>query len=418
MLIRKTFKYRILDPSKQIANKLDWVLWKLRTLYNDALTERRLAYSMRGVSVSYYDQAKALPEIKEIEPDYREIGSHVLQDTLLRLDKAFQGFFRRVKAGSEPGYPRYKARGNFDSFTYPDSAGWKRMRDAITANETAQHLVRFSQVHKRAQDLVEFVAEIDPGVARALGHVQVELLPRSREEIDTQYNILSLTHDPSAFDVSTRPDYHVPAGKDRLLILACSKGKPYRNSKSHRTVFRFLREHVGERLESCHKVTLSGLYGPVPLEFEDEQAVHTYEYVLSSRAKRQQELVTSRLAGYLEAHLHEYRRIVAYVTAGAYRSVVEAAFAQVRERYERTHGQDTTLGAPLILAPATTRGTGTKDLLSHASLEELLGDLYSEECLPAGPPVQLTLKFRECLSERHPYMCLQAAIGWRESNLT
>lgn len=104
-LIRKTFKYRLSDPSKAVAAKLDWVLWKLRTLYNDAMTERRLAYAMRGVSIIYYDQANQLPEIKEIEPDNREIGSHVLQDTLRRLDKAFAGFFRRVKQGRTPGFP-------------------------------------------------------------------------------------------------------------------------------------------------------------------------------------------------------------------------------------------------------------------------------------------------------------------------
>ncbi|PZR96618.1 MAG: transposase [Candidatus Chloroheliales bacterium] len=135
MLIRKTFKYRILDPSKQVSSKLDWVLWKLRTLYNDALTERRLAYSMRGVSISYYDQANQLPEIKEALPEYAEIGSHVLQDTLRRLDKAFQAFFRRVKRGEKAGFPRYQGRGRFDSFTYPDIAGWKLEGDVLTLSK-------------------------------------------------------------------------------------------------------------------------------------------------------------------------------------------------------------------------------------------------------------------------------------------
>ncbi len=140
--MRKTFKYR-LYPSKQVASRLDWVLWKLRTLYNDALTERREAYRMRGVSISYYDQANQLPAIKEILPEYAEIGSHVLQDTLRRLDKAFSAFFRRVKRGEKAGYPRYQGRGRFDSFTYPDIAGWKLEGSTLTLSKIGNIRVKF-----------------------------------------------------------------------------------------------------------------------------------------------------------------------------------------------------------------------------------------------------------------------------------
>ncbi len=131
MLIRKTFKYR-LRVSKTVVARLDWVLWRCRELYNAALTERREAYRMRGSGISYYDQANQLPEIKEALPEYAEIGSHVLQDTLRRLDKAFAAFFRRVKRGDKPGFPRYVGRGRFDSFTYPDVAGWKLEGDTLT----------------------------------------------------------------------------------------------------------------------------------------------------------------------------------------------------------------------------------------------------------------------------------------------
>lgn len=51
-----------------------------------------------------------------------------LQQTLRRLDLAFQAFFRRVKAGQTPGFPRFKASKRFSGFCYPDPAGWKLMR--------------------------------------------------------------------------------------------------------------------------------------------------------------------------------------------------------------------------------------------------------------------------------------------------
>lgn len=267
-----------------------------------------------------------------------------------------------------------------------------RVREAILAGETARHAVSFSQTHARAQKLVEFMAQIDSSIANALGHVRVELFPRTREEINLQHNV-SLTHDPSAFDVTERPDYKIPPGIDRLLILACTQTKPYRKSKSHSAIWRFLGAHAGDKLARCHKVTLSGLYGPVPMECEDEEAVRTYEYVLSSSAKRQQALIGARLISYLKAHMHMYERIVAFVTASAYRQVIETAFEEVQRDYAQAHGGKASLASRLILAPATTRGTGVKDLLSHASLQDLLRALHPDVAeqvdLATGPPVQL-----------------------------
>jgi len=56
-----------------------------------------------------------------VRPEYEEIYSQVLQDVLRRVDKAFKAFFRRVKKGQKPGYPRYKGEGSYHSFTYPQS---------------------------------------------------------------------------------------------------------------------------------------------------------------------------------------------------------------------------------------------------------------------------------------------------------
>jgi len=53
-------------------------------------------------------------------PEYAAIHSHVLQDVLARLDKAFQAFFRRIHDGQTPGYPRFHGRGRYNSFTYKE----------------------------------------------------------------------------------------------------------------------------------------------------------------------------------------------------------------------------------------------------------------------------------------------------------
>jgi putative transposase len=95
------------------------MLDRARELYNAALQERRDAYRMAGKSITYYDQASQLPEIKEIREEYQDIHSQVLQNVLRKVDKAFKAFFARCKRGETPGFPRYKGSNQFDSFTYP-----------------------------------------------------------------------------------------------------------------------------------------------------------------------------------------------------------------------------------------------------------------------------------------------------------
>lgn len=120
MAYLKAYKYR-LYPTKKQALRLQEVLDRCRELYNAALQERRDAYRMAHVSIRYQQQAGQLPAIKQIREEYAEIHSQVLQDTLKRVDKAFKAFFRRVKAGEKPGYPRFQAFGRYDSFTFPQS---------------------------------------------------------------------------------------------------------------------------------------------------------------------------------------------------------------------------------------------------------------------------------------------------------
>src|SRR5258707_14161456 len=116
--IRKTFKYR-LTPTPDQEQALETVLWRCRELYNAGIEERKAAWQKCGVSMNFAMQSAQLPGIKAVCPEYRDINAQVLQDVLDRLDKAFQAFFRRAKAGEWPGYPRFQGRDRYHSFTYP-----------------------------------------------------------------------------------------------------------------------------------------------------------------------------------------------------------------------------------------------------------------------------------------------------------
>jgi len=107
---------------------LQWTLDRVRELYNASLEERREAYRMSKVTITYNQQANQLPEMKEIRSEYKDIHSQVLQDTLRRVEKAMRAFFRRVKNGEKAGYPRFKSFNRFDSFTYPQ-AGFSLTHD-------------------------------------------------------------------------------------------------------------------------------------------------------------------------------------------------------------------------------------------------------------------------------------------------
>jgi putative transposase len=115
---RKAFKYR-LCPTPDQERALELVLWRCRTLYNVALEERQTAWERRRVSLTYYDQANELPDVKAACPEYAAVHSQVVQDVLRRLDKTYQAFFRRVQEGEQPGSPRFQGRRRYHSFTYP-----------------------------------------------------------------------------------------------------------------------------------------------------------------------------------------------------------------------------------------------------------------------------------------------------------
>jgi putative transposase len=118
----KTYRYR-LDPTREQEQALETVMWRCRTLYNVALEQRQTAWDRRHVSVSYYQQKAELPDLKAAFPEYAEVNAQVLQDVILRVERAYQAFFRRVAAGEMPGYPRFQGRNRYDSFTYPQYGG-------------------------------------------------------------------------------------------------------------------------------------------------------------------------------------------------------------------------------------------------------------------------------------------------------
>ena len=121
--MKKSFKYYI-KGNREIVQKASRTLELCRILYNLCLEQRKFAWDNYHKSISCYDQIKELPSLKKFFPEFKEVPSQTLQEVVERVDKAFQNFFRKVKRGEKPGYPRFKSFNRYHSFTLKQ-AGWE-----------------------------------------------------------------------------------------------------------------------------------------------------------------------------------------------------------------------------------------------------------------------------------------------------
>ena len=113
----KNYRYRIF-PTKKQTKALEGILEECRWLYH-FLAERKDSWENSGISTAYHDQATSLPLLKAKRPSLRDVHSQVLQNVAVRIDLAFKAFFRRCRAGETPGYPRFRGKFRYDSFTFP-----------------------------------------------------------------------------------------------------------------------------------------------------------------------------------------------------------------------------------------------------------------------------------------------------------
>lgn len=97
-----------------------------RLLYNAALEQRQAAWRRQHRTLSYAEQCRDLTALRQEEET--PLPAQAAQQTLKRVARAFDGFFRRVRQGQTPGYPRFKSRKRFKGWTYPTHGdSWRFM---------------------------------------------------------------------------------------------------------------------------------------------------------------------------------------------------------------------------------------------------------------------------------------------------
>jgi putative transposase len=181
--VRKTFKEK-LRPTPAQERALDEILWRCRDLYNAGLEQRITAWQRCHVSVSRFTQEAELKTIRAEMPDYAAIHSHVLQDVLARLDKTYQAFFRRVQRGEKAGFPRFKGRNRWHSFTYKEFGNGARLENGfLVLAKIGRIAVRWSRPVTGTPKTVTISKEPDGWyVAISCADVPAQLLPPTGQE--------------------------------------------------------------------------------------------------------------------------------------------------------------------------------------------------------------------------------------------
>jgi putative transposase len=264
----KTYKYK-LKPTPEQERTLDRMLMLCRHLYNAAIGERREAWRMRGVSVTYYQQKAELPGIKEAIPEYGGVHSQVLQDVALRVDRAFQAFFRRVKTGDggkTPGYPRFQGRNRFNSITYPQFDNGARLDNGfLVLSKIGRIAVRWSRPLEGTPKTVTISREADGWyVCISCADVPVARLPETGQETGIDLGIESfatladgtMMHNPRCYrkaerglKTAQRKVARRKQGSNRrrkavkLLAKAHQKVRRQRHDFQHKTALRLVSEY-------------------------------------------------------------------------------------------------------------------------------------------------------------------------------
>src|SRR5271157_2466533 len=112
----RSYELRLKPKAAQRA-AMQHILADSAETYNAALQERRDAWKLCQKAVTYYDQQAELTELRQ-DPQFAAIAVDIQREPLRRVDRAFKAFFRRVKAGQKPGYPRYRSLARYDSFLF------------------------------------------------------------------------------------------------------------------------------------------------------------------------------------------------------------------------------------------------------------------------------------------------------------
>ena len=226
----KAYRYKLRTNARFQAG-CEQSLNVCRELCNAALQERRDAWAVNRVSINFHQQCAQLPEIKRLRADVDSVYSQVLQNTLRRLSRTFDAFFRRLKSGETPGYPRFKSKDRFDSFCYPQ-AGFRLAGDKLHLSKIGSCRVRLSRPVAGTIKTCTIKREADGWyVIFAVEENQCRYLPKTGDQVGLDVGLENFAT-LSTGEVIENPRHLKKA--ERRLKTAQRKVSRRTNKRSHR----------------------------------------------------------------------------------------------------------------------------------------------------------------------------------------
>lgn len=271
----RVYRYR-LYPTRAQSVVLYETLERLRELYNAALQHRRDAYRRGGVSVSAYAQMRELGAVREARPEYLAIHTHLLQDAITRLDRAYRAFFRRVKAGQTAGFPRFKGRGRYRTFTFKDAVNHNGVRLLGTGRVKLAGIGNVKvKVHRPIEGRIKQASVSLDGdghwcIAFACDEVPVKLLPATGKNVGIDMGITTF----AALSDGTMVDNPRPYESAQRTLATAQRcvSRRKRGSKRRRKAVGLLAKQSARvqrvRLDFHHKTALDIIrtYGSIAVE--------------------------------------------------------------------------------------------------------------------------------------------------------
>lgn len=141
--MRRSYKYK-LRLNRSFLTACEEALESCRFVYNSALSQR-ISHYRQGRSISFPEQSRQLTDAREL-PEVGCVLRSFQLNALRQVEKAYQGFFRRVKTKqSRAGFPRFKSRDRFGSFSTWDGCQFRLDGDKLTISKLGSCRVRLSR---------------------------------------------------------------------------------------------------------------------------------------------------------------------------------------------------------------------------------------------------------------------------------
>jgi putative transposase len=250
---------------------LESTLETCRRFYNDCLSERRAAYDTEGRTIGKVEQLRRVKLHKANNHFAADVHSHILQVVVADLDKAFQAFFRRVKAGESPGYPRFKGKNRFHSFGLKEPGnGFKIDGRRLRLSAVGRIAVRWHRPLKGTVKALRIICKAGKWYAAFCCEVEATPLPLSEKEAGIDAGLASLFTLSTGEKIDNPHWYRASQRKLRVLQRAVARKKKGAENrrKAVSQLTRFSEHIANQRRDFLNKLvcTLICCFGRIAVE--------------------------------------------------------------------------------------------------------------------------------------------------------